>query len=160
MIKWVFSLRNVIDFACFFPYYLLNEFGDHLPTSFLRILRILRLLRVLRAARFVTLAQHTMVMFEMVITTFQRSMPVFVVFFLFSLLGMAFFSCLIHTFEMGTFTVTADYPDGVYLRPTINQASLEISPFTSVSAAMYWAVVTGNNSTHSRNLLLVRIIII
>jgi hypothetical protein len=143
MARWLVMPWNVIDVACFIPFYILVAFGNSLTSSFVRVLRILRLLRVLRMIRFVTLAQHTMVMFEMVITTFRRSMPVLMVFLFFSLLGQVFFSCLIHTFEMGTFTVTADYPEGVYLRPTINQASLEISPFTSISASMYWAVVTG-----------------
>ena len=90
-----------------------------------------------------------MVMYELVLTTFQRSAPVLVVFLFFSLLAMVFFSCLIYAFEMGTFSVTEEFPDGAYLRPSINQAFQEVSPFTSISASMYYAVVTGMYSTHA-----------
>jgi hypothetical protein len=93
--------------------------------------------------KFVGLAQNSMIMYEMVLTTFRRSSAVLIVFLFFSLLAMVFFSCLIYAFEMGTFTVTEEFPDGAYLRPSINQAFQEVSPFTSISASMYYAIVTG-----------------
>jgi voltage-gated potassium channel len=143
MTKWFFSVRNLIDLACFLPYYVLVSLNENSSSEFIRILRILRVFRALRMIHFVTFAKHAMVMYELVLTTFQRSAPVLVVFLFFSLLAMVFFSCLIFAFEQGKFTVNSDYPSGAYLRPTINQASKEISPYTSISASMYWAVVTG-----------------
>ena len=48
--------------------------------------------------------------------------------------------------EQGQFTVTSQYPAGVYLRPTEDQLDLQPTPFDSVLTAMYWAIgtLTGN----------------
>jgi hypothetical protein len=44
--------------------------------------------------------------------------------------------------QVGVFTVNFDYPDGVYLRPKLEMGGKEESPYISIPASMYWAVVT------------------
>ena len=42
----------------------------------------------------------------------------------------------------GEFTVTEEFPDGAFLRPTVTGRGKEESPFTSMALSLYWVVVT------------------
>jgi hypothetical protein len=42
----------------------------------------------------------------------------------------------------GDFTVTEEFPEGAFLRPTVTGRGKEESPFTSMALSLYWVVVT------------------
>ena len=79
----------------------------------------------------------------LLVATLKASAPALLVLLFFSFIGMIFFGALVFVIEEGDFLVTSDYPDGAFLRRTTNEYSYEISPFTSITAAMYWVITTG-----------------
>lgn len=38
--------------------------------------------------------------------------------------------------------MNVDYPQGQYLRPTLNGQGLEVSPFNSAAVSIYWTIIT------------------
>lgn len=52
-------------------------------------------------------------------------------------------AALVFQFEQGVFKANPDYPDGAYLRPSFNLQGEEVTPYTSIWASIYWALVTG-----------------
>ena len=63
--------------------------------------------------------------------------------FYYTLLGTVVVAAVLFQFEQGEFRVTSAYPEGAYLRPSLTtHEGWEVSPFTSIWAALYWAVIT------------------
>jgi hypothetical protein len=76
-------------------------------------------------------------------TTLKISLPVLIMLLSYTLLGTVVVAAIIFQFEQGEFQVTLDYPHGAYLRPSLTMhGGMEISPFTSIWASLYWSVVT------------------
>ena len=81
-------------------------------------------------------------MFELVIQTMQKSSLALIIMFGFVIIAMIFFGSIIYVVEGGEFQATEDYPNGAFLRPTLNHHGVEISPFYSISTSFYWVIVT------------------
>ena len=64
----------------------------------------------------------------------------FVAFFI--LMFMVVYGAVEFFCEQGTFVVNADFPTGAYLRPQPPGGGDPHSTFTSITAAIYWAVTT------------------
>lgn len=89
------------------------------------------------------------VMTQLLVETLQVAWAVLAVFVFFSLLITVLFGSIMFFFEAGTYTISADYPEGAYLRLAANRKTTEVSPFLSVGAAFYWVIVTGATGTSS-----------
>ena len=64
----------------------------------------------------------------------------YVAFFIF--LTMMVLGAVIFFFEQGTFEVSHNFPKGAYVRLPPPGGGPVQSPFTSIPASIYWAVVT------------------
>ena len=82
-------------------------------------------------------------MIMLLVATLKASAPALLVMMFFGFIALIFFGALIFVFEKGVFRITNDFPDGAFLRRSVNGYNEEISPFTSITAAMYWVVTTG-----------------
>ena len=129
--RFVTTFKNIIDVGTFLPFYLTSK-----GAPFLRVFRMLRIVMFLQKY------EEANELMSVVILTCVKSFPALGVLIMFILLGMVFFGALIFQMEGGTFQVTADYPDGEYLRASVNGVGIEVSPFLSIPTSMYWVVTT------------------
>lgn len=138
-ISFLFGFMNLLDLSCIIPFWM--AYGprgmDISNTAFLRILRVLR---VFKMVRFLKKPRQFL---ELIWSTMVRSMPALGVLLILLLLVVIFFGFLIYFCESGIFQVTEEYPQGQFLRKTINGYGHEISPFTCVPAAIYFILTTG-----------------
>ena len=51
-------------------------------------------------------------------------------------------SCIEFELEGGEFVVNEDYPNGAFLRTVDGFGTRELTPFDSVSTAIYWVIIT------------------
>lgn len=140
-IRFVFAIRNVVDLLTIVPSlvqkYSQNSLGRaNGVTSFLRVLRLLRLFKLVN--RSVVIGDMIIIIFA----TLEESFPALGLIFLVSIIVAVFFGSLIYVLEMGVFTATVDYPNGVYLRRSTDGTQFEPSPFTSIPTSMYWVITT------------------
>lgn len=136
---------NLVDLAAILPLYINTAIA---PTSFTNptsspssfvIIRLLRLVRIVRVFKIIRERQDFLVL----TLTLRKSLPVLSMLFYYTLLGTIVVAAVIFQFEQGEFRVTSEFPDGAYLRPTLAPGSgWEVSPFTSIWAALYWSIVT------------------
>lgn len=124
---------NVIDLLAILPFYI--ELMVAAGTS-VAVVRVLRLVRVFRVFKMGKNSKGV----EMLAKTFYRSLPALSLLAFFIALGVILFGAVIFFLESGTFMVTEEYPDGAYLRKN-SWGIDEVSPFQSILAACYWAVV-------------------
>ena len=138
-LRYILQPRNLIDLMTILPFYILEygSFNGKKVTQFIRVLRLARVFKLLNTSEVVT------DMSILIFATLEKSLPALSVMIIFSFFGMIFFGSLIYVFEAGRFSVTSGYPQGVYLRRTVNHASLEPSPFNSIPSSIYWAITTG-----------------
>lgn len=81
--------------------------------------------------------------FKVLTDTLRLSLPILTMLFYYTLLGTVVVAAVLFQFEQGEFRVTSAYPEGAYLRPSLTtHEGWEVSPFTSIWAALYWAVIT------------------
>lgn len=134
--RYLLKPMNIIDLVAILPFYI----GLFTPSgASLTIFRILRLGRILR----LTKAGKNNSGMTVLITTISGSKEILSMLFFYILLCVCVIAALVYQFEMGEFKVTQDYPDGAYFRPSVNMDGEEVSPFVSVWAGIYWAIVTG-----------------
>lgn len=101
-------------------------------TSFLRVLQLGRILRASKNNEGIEILSRTL-------KASQRELTMLLFYIL---LGVVVSGSLVYTFEKGTFDVSLTYPDGVYLRPTVDMQGQAPTPFVSVWASIYWSIVT------------------
>jgi hypothetical protein len=136
---------NLIDLAAILPLYinlaLTPSSFTHpsaSPSSF-AIIRLLRMARITRIFKIIRERQD----FRVLTDTLRISLPILTMLFYYTLLGTVVVAAVVFQFEQGEFRVTSAYPEGAYLRPSLStHEGWEVSPFTSIWAALYWAVIT------------------
>jgi hypothetical protein len=134
--RYVLKVMNIIDLIAILPFYI----GFITPSgASLTIFRILRLGRILR----LTKAGKNNSSMAVLVASLSNSREILLTLFFYVILCVTVIAALVYQFEMGQFKVTEEYPDGAYFRPTVNMQGEEVSPFVSVAAAIYWAIVTG-----------------
>lgn len=125
----------LVDLASILPYYI----SVARPAKPLLFLRMLRLTRVISILNFKGSKKYT----GLVQQTVKASMPILLPFAVYVGVIVTLFGCLIYQVEKGTFTVTSDYPNGVYVRPRLDGGIfVEESPFISIPDALYFVVIT------------------
>lgn len=139
------QVMNLIDLAAILPLYINLAIT---PSSFIRpsaspssftIIRLLRMARITRIFKIIRERQD----FKVLTDTLRLSLPILTMLFYYTLLGTVVVAAVLFQFEQGEFRVTSAYPEGAYLRPSLTtHEGWEVSPFTSIWAALYWAVIT------------------
>jgi len=144
-VKYATQFKNIVDVLTIIPFYLTLVIGNS-SSSFIRVLRLLRIIRILRLLRLLTFMKNVDVAADIIAATLSGGWLILSVFAFFIALTVIVFGCCMYMCEQGQFTVTSQYPAGVYLRPTEDQMDLQPTPFDSVLTAMYWAIgtLTGN----------------
>lgn len=133
---YFFSALNVIDLLAILPFYVQLATGS--SGSSISVIRVLRLCRVFRLFK----VSKSSVGLKMVVNTMVKASNALAIVCFFVTLGVVFFGSLVYFFEGGVYSVTLDFPDGAYLRPTKLGKDREESPFVSIVESMYFAVVT------------------
>jgi len=131
MFKWAVHWANVIDLAAIMPWYL-SKALEKTGASQNVVLKIIRLARVIRAFRLGRRFEAVVIIMRSV----RRSLRALYVLVLNVVLGMVIFGALMYFAEQGTW----DPVTKAYLRD--NGGELERSPFESVPACFWWAIVT------------------
>jgi Ion transport protein len=133
--SYFFQFYNLVDLLVIIAFYI----SQLSPGSYFVFMRVLRLLRVLRLMRVVKDSPYT----DLLYNTMTDSAPVLSTFAVFVGLAIVVFACLINIAEDGKFEVTADYPLGAYVRPSIVLHDVRgASPFHSIPDALYFVCIT------------------
>lgn len=135
MLVYIFQVMNIIDLAAILPFYLQFGTAGSSSISIVRVLRLARMFRVFKASKYNKGA-------NLLATTMKRSFSALSLLFFFTVLGVVLFGSLIYFLESGIYTVTEEYPDGIYLRPNYLGSGLEESPYKSILVSCYWVIVT------------------
>ena len=135
MYNYFWSAKNIIDFIAILPFYItLMVPGSNASLSFVRVLRLLRVVRAFNSGA-------NLGVINMLVETIRSSVEVMVFIFLIGGLFIFIFGSVIFDVEGGTFIVSAEHPEGAFVRSDLH-GDLVVSPFTSSLMGMYWAVVT------------------
>merc|ERR1711963_966978 len=141
MLTWAYSTQwlNVIDLLAIVPFYIERAGGGGGGASVLRVLRLVRIFRVMKIPKLHSCA-------EMYIDIVIDALPaLFLLFFMTTLMCVLFASLIVFA-EGSWYTVddrfTADYPEGLYVRPTADGLDVEPSPFQSILYAFWWFFTT------------------
>mmetsp|Transcript_32542 Transcript_32542/g.85748 ORF Transcript_32542/g.85748 Transcript_32542/m.85748 type:complete len:712 (-) Transcript_32542:189-2324(-) len=127
---------NLIDFFAIIPFYIdMMPIGAGVPLGFLRVLRLARVFRVFKMGKY----SKGM---SLLTNVLMLSAPALKLLCFFSLIGMILFGSMIFFCEQGEWMVTADYPDGAYLRRDVTGTAFEPSPFVSIPTCFWWVIVT------------------
>lgn len=135
-IRFILLSRNLIDLVTILPFWVTIWSGNGKGANFLRAFRLLRMVKLF--SQF----ERAQIMLQHCIKTVQKALPALFVLFLLMLLSVILFSSILFILEQGTFTVTAKYPHGVYLRVPPNGVGKEISGYDSIPTCIYWAITT------------------
>ncbi len=142
---------NIVDTMSTLPYFIIiaivqsNSATWRAPWVFsthntailtVRIARCFRLLKVL------DVHPQGSPKLSIIITTVRESFSSLLIMLGFVLISAIIFGSLIYTCERGDFIVTAEYPDGIYLRKDVVGEGFETTPFDNLGACVYWAIVT------------------
>lgn len=84
-------------------------------------------------------------MFDHTVQILRKSSAAVVVLLVIVTLGALFFGSIIYYLEGGIFTVNEQYPQGEYLRVSVDGYRHEISPFNSIPTSIYWAFTTSTS---------------
>lgn len=134
-ISYILLPMNLVDLAAIAPLY------TSLITTSTSSFSIIRLLRMIRITRIVKVMRERED-FAVLGATVRSSIPVLSMLLYYVLLGVVVVAAIIFQFEQGEFRVTEEYPDGAYLRPSVNMEGEEISPYVSIWVTIYWSIVT------------------
>lgn len=126
------KFSNIIDLASIIPHFIVVLLGGGESMSFLRVFQ---LGRILRAGK----NNHGI---EILTRTIRSSQTELAMLLFFILLGVVVSASLVYTFEKGDFEVTHAYPEGEYLRATVDMTGKAPTPYVSIWASMYWSLVT------------------
>ena len=145
-LRYIFLFKNLVDLITILPYCISLETSGQ-QHSFLVFLRVFRVIRVLKFFEGLKKFEEVQIMATLLTSTLFNSVEALMVLVGFVFLAMIFFGSIIYSLEMGKFQVTADYPEGRFLRTTSNGVDVEISPFYSIPTSMYWVIVTATTGT-------------
>lgn len=134
--KYILKGMNIIDLIAILPFYIAFFTPSGASLTIFRILRLGRILRLTKAGK----NNSSM---SVLVSTIDGTKEILSMLFFYILLCVIVIAALVYQFEVGDFKVTKDYPNGAYFRPTVNMDGEEVSPFVSIWAGIYWAIVTG-----------------
>lgn len=143
-ISFLLAPSNLIDFAAILPG-IVSFFVGKIDGGAFVVLRLIRLTRIFRAFKNPALVEPVIVIGR----TIQKSTKALYVLFFNLLLGIIIFGSLMFLAEGGTW----DANQRSYVRPTSRtfnetsrewQTNSEISPFESIPASFWWAIVTAS----------------
>lgn len=137
MHRYMLQPLNLIDLVAIIPFYVKLLGGSGSSLSIIRILRLARVVRLIRSGRG-GFSKGLLILSNTLVSSAPMNA------FLFCVALVIFVVCgsIGYLIEGGEFTVTEDYPEGVYMRPNLLGTHLEPSPFISVLHGIYWSVVT------------------
>lgn len=143
--KLLMSLRyavqplNIIDFLAILPFWIglaVEGFGG-IPV--LRVLRLVRVFRLLKAPKLRVCA-------EMFIKVLIDAAPALFTLAFLTSLTCIFLAACVHYAEGGEYSVDPewldDFPEGVYIRPSVDGYSMEPTPYRSILYSCWWFFVT------------------
>lgn len=125
---------NIIDVVAIVPFYIELATSSGSSIAIVRVLRLARMLRIFKASKY---NEGTKLLSQ----TIWRSLPALSLLFFFTALGVVLFGSLIFFMEGGKYEVSAEFPDGAYVRSDLVGGS-EVTPYTSIPVACYWVIVT------------------
>ena len=132
---------NLVDLAAILPFYV-ELFGGSGGGGALAVLRVLRLLRVFRIFKMGKYSSGASMVFKVV----RESMPALSILLFMEVLSCIMFSSCIFFAEGQDYSVDAkwlvDHPRGVFVRPTPDGRSTEVSPFRSILSTFWWFFTT------------------
>ena len=135
--RFVFLVKNLVDLVVILPYYVgLMSRSRIRGQAFLRAIRLLRVMKLLYKFR------DSASLIDMVMMTLSISAPALGVLILFFVMIMILLGSIVYYAEAGKFTVNEEYPNGQYIRLSLNQYDTEISPFDSIPTCFYWVITT------------------
>lgn len=134
--KYSLKVMNIIDLIAILPFYIAFITPSGASLTIFRILRLGRILRLTKAGK----NNSSMAVLA---ATIDGTKEILSMLFFYILLCVIVVAALVYQFELGDFKVKEGYPDGAYFRPTVNMDGEEVSPFVSIWAGIYWAIVTG-----------------
>lgn len=114
-VSYMMELMNLIDVAAVLPFYLHFVVDERVRANlvFLRLLRLLRVVRMFKFGRYTAEGSHAIIWETLVAST-----PALIIMLVFMLVLTVLCGALIFYAEEGTFTVTEEFPEGAYLRPS------------------------------------------
>jgi hypothetical protein len=128
---------NLLDFCAIAPFYVELAQGGAGGSGGFAVLRVLRLIRIFRVLRMKQLRSGV----EMLLCVLADSFPALSFLFFMSMLTCVLFSSCMFFAEGTWFSVEhyrEEYPNGLYVRPTIDGHGIEPSPFRSIPYAFWW----------------------
>ena len=133
--NYVTNVMNLIDVVAILPFYFGLMTNTQSSVSVIRILRLGRMMRVFKVGKY-------NVGTRLLVETIRESIPALSLLMFFTLLLVVLFGSLVFFAEGGEYTISADYPDGAYLRTNLFNNGKEESPFLSIIVSCWWVVVT------------------
>lgn len=138
-ITWLYASQkmNLLDFCAIAPFYIEQAQGGAGGSGGFAVLRVLRLIRVFRVLKMKKLRSGV----EMLMKVLSESFPALSFLFFMSMLTCVLFSSCMFFAEGTWFSVEhfrEEYPNGLYVRPTIDGHGIEPSPFRSIPYAFWW----------------------
>ena len=139
--RYFMQLKNIADLLTFLPVFVVMAIHGHnkAATNFLRVFRMFRVIRIYKGINRFDQARKMLIL---VVRTMLKSMDAMFVMLLLVFMAMIFYGSIIYAIEGGKFQVTADFPQGQYLRKSLNGYDIEVSPFKSIPTAMYYVIIT------------------
>jgi hypothetical protein len=137
------KLSCFIDFISVMPNILISFviFKKHGSPTAIRLLRLFRLVRVLKLTQNRSDGTHDSTV-DLILQTMQNAFEALSAFSFFCFIVVVLFGTLIYIVECGTFTVTEDYSDGVYLVVSADGTRRIPTNFRSIPDSIYWAAIT------------------
>jgi len=140
-IFYMLTPLNIIDFVAIVPYYVQKIVGA--SGGGLAVLRVLRLIRVFRIFK---MGKYSSGAF-MVVRAVSNSLPALSMLFFLTCLACVLFSSCIYYAEGQQFSIDQlctdnGFPDGCYVRPSVDGYTTEVSPFVSIPFAFWWFFTT------------------
>lgn len=133
IIYYVLKPIHLVDLMAILPF-LITSSGASVPKQSIGILKIFRVFRLVKIVK-------STVGLQIMIQTFVRAREALQLLVFFSFIAVILFASLAFFFEEGTFTLNTSNGKGYYIRPDLTYHP-ERSPYESIPAGMYWAVVT------------------
>lgn len=127
---------NIIDFIAILPFYISFASPSGSSLTIFRILRLGRILRLTKAGKNSTSAAALAM-------TMKSVKEILLMLLFYVCLCVVIVAAVMFQLEQGVFQANPDYPTGAYLRPNYNMQGKSVSPYTSIWASIYWAIVTG-----------------
>lgn len=135
-IRYVISLRSLIDLACVVPAYAIYFGSATGSATWVKIFRVLRIFKLISTNR--TLRE----MVAMISQATAKSSDALIMLFLTIIIGTVFFGTIMYTLEKGNFSVNKRNPSGYYYVPTVNTVSTQQSLWESIIVGIYFSATT------------------